>query len=90
MPAARMAVISPSLDMRLSVISVPTSTPSGIVKGSACGSTNANRYAVNDDDPELRTRNSNSGPCAIQEQHEREQHRTQKRADENLAKYGAA
>ena len=29
-PAARMAVISPSLDMRLSVMSVPTRTPSGI------------------------------------------------------------
>jgi hypothetical protein len=43
MPAARIAVISPSLDMRLSVISVPTSTPRGMVKGSACGNTNANR-----------------------------------------------
>ncbi len=43
MPAARMAVISPSVDMRVSVIRVATSTPMGTVKGSDCGSTRKNR-----------------------------------------------
>ena len=36
-PAARMAVISPSLDMRPSPIRMPTSTPKGMVKGSTGG-----------------------------------------------------
>ncbi len=41
-----MAVISPSADMRLSVSSVPASTPRGMAKGKACGSTSANKYAT--------------------------------------------
>ena len=36
-PAARMAVISPSLDMRPRPIRMPTSTPNGIVNGSSGG-----------------------------------------------------
>src|SRR5579863_2110475 len=60
-PAARMAVISPSLDIRESVINVATKTPSGMVKGRAWGSTSANRYATVEGGPELRTRNSNRG-----------------------------
>ncbi len=43
MPAARMAVISPSLDMRPSPISMPTSTPNGIVMGSKAGKARLNR-----------------------------------------------
>ena len=42
-PAARMAVISPSLDMRLSAISTPTSTPSGTVNVSVNGIARANK-----------------------------------------------
>src|SRR5579864_893365 len=60
-PAARIAVISPSLDIRESVIKVATRTPSGMVNGSACGSTSANRYATVESGPELRTRNSKRG-----------------------------
>src|SRR5206468_1340904 len=60
-PAARIAVISPSVDMRLSVIRAPTNTPKGMANGSACGRTNANRYPTVEGGPELRTRNSNKG-----------------------------
>jgi len=42
-PAARMAVISPSVDMRDSVTSVPIRTPKGIANGSITGSTSAKR-----------------------------------------------
>src|ERR1035438_699980 len=62
-PAARIAVISPSADMRLSVSRVPVSTPRGIANGNACGSTSANRYTTIRVEPELRTRYSNN-PCA--------------------------
>src|SRR5262245_37607701 len=57
-PAARIAVISPSEDMRLRAISVPVRMPNGIEYGRACGSTSANRYPTVEPEPELRTRNS--------------------------------
>ena len=41
-PAARMAVISPSLAMRPSPIRIPTSTPNGMVSGSTGGMARAN------------------------------------------------
>src|SRR5258708_24532003 len=62
-PAARRAVISPSADMRLRVISVPTRTPSGIEYGKACGKTSANRYATVEAELALRTRIANRGPA---------------------------
>ncbi len=61
-PAARMAVISPSPDIRLSVISTPTSTPIGIVKVSVNGNTSANRYPTVELVALARTSNSNSLP----------------------------
>src|SRR5579883_3412731 len=57
-PAARIAVISPSADMRLTVNKVPVSTPSGIANGKDCGSTSANRYNTARGELELRTRYS--------------------------------
>src|SRR6266705_395620 len=61
-PAARMAVISPSVDMRLNVSSVPTSTPNGMVKGNTLGSPSPNRYATWLAEAEMRNKNSKSGP----------------------------
>ena len=43
LPAARMAVISPSPDIRLKVSRHPTSTPIGTVKMSAGGRTRPDR-----------------------------------------------
>src|ERR1700675_2462303 len=60
-PAARIAVISPSVDMRVKVIRTATSTPIGTVKGNACGNTSRNKYRTLERGPELRTRNSKSG-----------------------------
>ena len=42
-PAARMAVISPSVAMRPNPTRMPTSTPKGMVSGSSGGSDSANR-----------------------------------------------
>src|SRR5579871_5756433 len=61
-PAARIAVISPSLDMRLSAINTPTNTPKGTVKVSVDGIASANRYPTVGGGAELRTRISNSLP----------------------------
>jgi hypothetical protein len=59
-PAARMAVISPSPAIRLSAMSVPTSTPSGMVKVRVNGIASKNNWATVAGDAELRTMSSNS------------------------------
>src|SRR5262249_30737822 len=61
-PAARIAVISPSLDIRLRAISTPTNTPSGTVKVSVEGTASAKRYPTVGGGAELRTKISNSLP----------------------------
>ena len=61
-PAARMAVISPSLDMRPRPIRMPTSTPKGMVSGSTAGMPSANSHAVVAGLAELRTSSPSSGP----------------------------
>ena len=79
-----MAVISPSLDIRLSAISTPTNTPSGTVNVSVNGMASANKCATVAGGAELRTRISNSRPDPLQEQYEREQHRAEHRAVSNF------
>src|SRR5437899_2900237 len=59
-PAARMAVISPSDDMRFRVIRTPARTPSGIVNVKVKGTASANSWATVAGGAELRTRVSNS------------------------------
>jgi hypothetical protein len=59
-PAARMAVISPSLDIRPSPIRMPTSTPNGMVSGSTGGKVRANRLKIVLGSGLLPTRTSNS------------------------------
>ena len=54
-PAARMAVISLSLDMRLRPIKIPTSTPSGRANGSVDGSAYSRSLATTDAEAELFT-----------------------------------
>ena len=65
-PAARMAVISPSLESRPSPIRIPISTPNGMVSGSTCGSASRNRYSIDSQFEELRTTTSNSLPGLLQ------------------------
>src|SRR5437870_6563691 len=62
MPLARMAVISPSADMRFKVINTPARTPSGMVKLNVNGTSRAKSCATVFGGAELRTRVSNSLP----------------------------
>src|SRR5271166_4938505 len=59
-PAARIPVISPSVDMRLRVISTPTRTPNGMVKLNVNGRARANSSPTVVGGAELRTRVSKS------------------------------
>src|ERR1022692_2011176 len=61
-PAARMAVISPSVASRPNPTRMPTSVPNGMVSGSSGGSDSANRYRIVSGRGELRTSTSNSLP----------------------------
>src|SRR5579872_1814980 len=59
-PAARMAVISPSVDMRPRPMRIPTSTPNGTVSGSTGGRASVNSHSTVAVCVELRTSNSKS------------------------------
>src|ERR1700690_2769605 len=62
-PAARMPTISPSLDMRLRVIRMPTSAPVGSAKVMVSGSSRPNREAMVEGVAELRTSSSKLLPA---------------------------
>jgi hypothetical protein len=63
MPAARIAVISPSLDIRERAISVPTRTPRGSVSGMVAGNKRTKRYPTVAGVVELLTRMEKSCPA---------------------------
>ena len=84
-PAARMAVISPSVDMRLRDISTPTSKPIGTANVRVKGMARTNRCTDGPGRGGSAHQDFEKAADSLQEQNEGEQNRAQERAERDFA-----